>query len=395
MKRVAVLGSTGSIGRTTLQVIADFPDRLQATALSTRSRVDLLARQIADHHPDIVNVTAPGPDLTDRLRGYAGRLTTGVEGLVSLVEEAPADLLVVATVGAVGIGPTLAAIARGMDIALANKEVLVTAGELVMARAREAGVAILPVDSEHNAIAQCLKGEDIRAVRRILLTASGGPFRDCSAEAAACATPAEALNHPTWDMGPKISIDSATMMNKGFEVIEAMRLFDLPLEKIAVVIHPESVVHSMVEFVDGSVIAQLGPTDMYLPIQNVLLHPDRVESRYPPLDLAALGRLSFREASLDQYPCLALCFEAARTGGTMPAVLNAANEVAVEAFLKENISFGDIARTIAATMSHHDARTASALEAVEGADQWARQFACDLCNRTNKGGSALSLIEGM
>lgn len=380
MRRVAVLGSTGSIGVKTLEVIADFPDRLTAVAMSTRARVDKLALQVADHNPAIVNITEAF-ERVDRLDDvFNGRVTTGVEGLVELVEAIDADLIVVATVGAVGVRPTLAAIERGMDIALANKEVLVTAGEIVMRRAREKGVHVLPIDSEHNAIAQCLNGEAPEHVERLILTASGGPFRDKAPEAVREATVEQALAHPTWEMGPKITIDSATMMNKGFEVIEAMRLFDLPIDRVDVVVHPQSIVHSMVEFVDGSVIAQMGVTDMYFPIQNILLTPDRAPNKHDPLDLAALGTLTFEPVSLERFPCLRLAFEAAREGGTAPVVLNAANEIAVERFLAGAIRFGRIAEIIEQTLAAHTTIAADTLETIEEADIWAREEATRVAN---------------
>ncbi|MCX7048449.1 MAG: 1-deoxy-D-xylulose-5-phosphate reductoisomerase [Candidatus Sumerlaeota bacterium] len=378
MKRIAILGSTGSIGVKALEVIQDFPDYLCVVALSARSRVDLLTEQAVRFNPDIINVTRATEEIPLLKKRFSGRVTRGPEGLVELVRETQADLLLVATVGAAGIYPTLAAIERGLTVALANKEVLVTAGRIVMSRAREKGVRVLPVDSEHNAVAQCLMGEKMESVRRLILTASGGPFRDWDPKRAAEASVEEALAHPTWNMGPKITIDSATMMNKGFEVIEAQWLFGLPLDKIQVVIHRQSLIHSMVEFCDGSVIAQMGPADMYYPIQNILLHPERVANKHSPLDFAALGALTFEEISLERFPCLRLAFEAARAGGTAPAALNAANEVAVEAFLAGGIRFGAIPRIIEEVLSQHKVTSGESLEEIEVADAHARAIAAKI-----------------
>ncbi len=379
MKKIAVLGSTGSIGVKTLEVIGDYPDQLSATALSARSRVDLLRSQIDDHQPAWVNVTDGEAGAVAELAArYSGRLTRGVEGLVEMVRQMDADMVVVSTVGAVGIRPTLAAIERGLDVALANKEVLVTAGAMVMEQARQRGIRLLPIDSEHNAVAQCLQGNCAEAVDRIILTASGGPFRNRSAAEVENVSVDEALAHPTWAMGPKITIDSATMMNKGFEVIEAMWLFDLPLDRIDVVIHPESLVHSMVEFVDGSVLAQMGLTDMYFPIQNVLLAPNRLANKYESLDLTRMGSLNFEPVSFERFPCLRLAYEAAREGGTAPAVLNAANEVAVDGFLNGRIQFGSIPKIIERVLGASDTQTADSLEAIEAADVWARNRAYEL-----------------
>jgi 1-deoxy-D-xylulose-5-phosphate reductoisomerase len=393
-KRLIVLGSTGSIGTKTLEVAEDFPDHFEVVALSSHSRVPLLEAQIRRFRPRAICVTSPGhADEATRLAEATGvELHLGTDGLSELVERYEADMVVVATVGFVGLVPTLRAIERGLTIALANKEVLVTAGDLVMQAARDRGVEILPIDSEHNAIFQCLNGSGSRAVRRIILTASGGPFRGSTREDMAAITPEEALRHPTWNMGPKITIDSATLMNKGFEVIEGKHLFGVPVDRIAVLVHPQSTVHSMVEYVDGSIIAQLGVTDMYFPIQNVLLYPERLENKFPPLDLARLGLLSFGEPDHENFPCLNYAYEAARLGGVYPAVLNAANEIAVERFLSGGIPFLKISEIIRHTLdacekwqSTPDTPSTEAdesqvpdtpeLHEIHAADRWARAIA--------------------
>lgn len=376
-KRVIILGSTGSIGTKTLQVIEDFPGTFEVVAISTNSQTGLLAEQAKRHRPKAICVCAE--ERANEARHIASitgaNLHLGEAGLVELVEQYEADLVVIATVGFVGLLPTLRAIQRGVTIALANKEVLVTAGHLVMEEARRREVAILPIDSEHNAIFQCLMCGGRDALRRIVLTASGGPFRGAKRERLLAITRKEALRHPTWSMGPKITIDSATLMNKGFEVIEAHHLFNVPVERIEVVIHPQSTIHSMVEFVDGSIIAQLGVTDMYLPIQNVLFYPERVANKFPPLDFISLGRLTFEPPDLVNFPCLAYAYEAARLGGTYPTVVNAANEVAVARFLREEIPFLGIPEIIRDALDAHEGGKAATLEEIMAADQWARRRA--------------------
>ncbi|HSI89130.1 MAG TPA: 1-deoxy-D-xylulose-5-phosphate reductoisomerase, partial [Pyrinomonadaceae bacterium] len=300
------------------------------------------------------------------------KIETGEAGLISVAEHPGAETVVSATVGAVGFIPTLRAIEAGKRIALANKETLVIAGEIMTRAAEASGAEILPVDSEHNAIHQCLRGERMGEVKRIILTASGGPFRAKTKEEIARATRKEALNHPNWKMGEKITIDSATLMNKGLEVIEARWLFGLDADQISVIVHPQSVVHSMVEMVDGSVIAQLGATDMKHPIQYALTYPDRQAGCSGRLDLAAMGELTFEEPDMERFPCLELAYRALRAGGTMPAVLNAANEVTVQAFLDEKIRLDEIARVNNAVMDEHVAGPADSLEAVSAADEWAR-----------------------
>lgn len=386
-KRICILGSTGSIGVRTLDVIRDAPDRYQVVGLSAHRSAGRLHAQVEEFTPVGACITGDsgGASPADRRTGRASgtRWFSGPGGALDLIDACEADLVVVAMVGAAGVLPTLHAIRAGATIGLANKETLVTAGELVMREAGARGVALLPIDSEHNAIFQCLHGQclagELRAaLRRVILTASGGPFRGRSRAELAGVTVAEALRHPTWNMGRKISIDSATLMNKGFEAIEARHLFDVGADRIDVVVHPQSVVHSMVEFVDGSVIAQLGATDMYFPIANVLSHPERLPNdRYPSLDLVKVGVLEFEAPDTEAFPCLRFAFEAIRRGGRFPAVLNAANEVAVERFLEGEIGFLEIPGRIEAALEAHDAEgdspeAALDLEAIREADARAR-----------------------
>ena len=380
MKRVAILGSTGSIGRSALAVVDAHPTRLQVVSLAAGDNASLLAEQIARYRPEVVAM-ATGEGI-DRLRSACGTdssavVGTGAAGLVTVATHSSADIVICASAGTAGLEAVLAAIDAGKTIALANKEVLVMAGALVTAAARRQGVAILPVDSEHNAIHQCLHGRQRAEVRRIILTASGGPFRDYSPEALERVWPDAALQHPTWQMGRKITIDSATLMNKGLEVIEARWLFGVSADQIDVVIHPQSIVHSLVELIDGSMIAQLGITDMRLPIQYACSYPDRWGGSLPSLDLTRAGRLEFSEPPLDRFPCLGLAYRALRAGGTCPVVLNAANEIAVSAFLGRKLGFMTIPRVIQKTMDAHTAELVSTLQAVRRADQWAREYAHD------------------
>lgn len=347
-RKIAVLGSTGSIGTQTLDVIRDHPDIFEVAGLSARKNADLLCAQIEEFKPGIVSV-----ENHDCLEGRSlgcHLAVPGVEGLVEVATHPQVDTVVVATVGAAGLVPTLAALRMGKRIALANKEVLVMGGDILMAEAKRLGSPILPIDSEHSAILQCLQGESHNRIRRIVITASGGPFREWPAERIHSATTEDALNHPTWSMGPKITIDSATLMNKGLEVIEAHHLFNLPVEQIDVVIHPQSIVHSMVEFMDGAVMAQMGVPDMKIPIQFALAYPDRLPRKDPALDLPALGTLTFGLPDLDRFPCLAIAREACRRGGGYPAVLSVANEEAVGAFLAGQITFGQICEYIGAEL---------------------------------------------
>jgi 1-deoxy-D-xylulose-5-phosphate reductoisomerase len=374
VKHLAILGSTGSIGRSALAVADAHPERLRVVALAAGDNAALLAEQVARYRPEAAALaTADG---VDRLRACGVTLPptvgSGPEGLIAVATHPAVDIVICASSGTAGLEAVLAAIEAGKTIALANKEVLVMAGELVMAAARRRGVAILPVDSEHNAIHQCLHGRSTQEIRRLILTASGGPFREWSADALEHVTPAEALQHPTWQMGRKITIDSATLMNKGLEVIEARWLFDVGPQQIEVVIHPQSIVHSMVELTDGSVIAQLGVTDMRLPIQYACSYPERWAAALPALDIARAGRLDFSPPPLDRFPCLGLAYDALRAGGTLPVVLNAANEVAVELFLDGKLGFMSIPRVLKRTMDGHRIETLSTLEVVRRTDAWAR-----------------------
>jgi 1-deoxy-D-xylulose-5-phosphate reductoisomerase len=376
-KRIIILGSTGSIGTSTLDVIRDFPDRFEVAALASRRNVGLLVRQIGEFRPAMVCVTDPEAAREPELLSSIGDATllTEQEGLEDLVRRCEADVLVVATVGFAGLFPTLAGIERGLRIALANKEVLVVGGQLVMEQARCRGVEMLPIDSEHNAVFQCLAGNHSSSVRRVILTASGGPFRGFSRQQLQKVTREQALDHPTWDMGPKITIDSATLMNKGFEVIEACHLFGVRPDQVDVVIHPQSIVHSMVEYADGSVLAQLGQTNMYLPILNTLAYPERLANKHPSLDLAALGKLEFARANRDLFPCLDYAYEACEKGGTLPAALNAANEVAVAAFLEKRIPFTGIPETIRTVLDQHEIIPQPDLETLREVDRAAREMA--------------------
>ena len=386
MKTISILGSTGSIGCNTLKVIEHLGD-YRVVALAAGHNMKKLAEQTAKFSPDLVSVSSD--ECADILRDELRSLNTtpptidvGEKGLVEVAVHPLAKTVVSATVGAVGFVPTLRAIEAGKRIALANKETLVIAGELMTKAAEKSGAEILPVDSEHNAIHQCLRGESRSEVKRLILTASGGPFRSKSKEEMDSATREEALNHPNWKMGDKITIDSATLMNKGLEVIEARWLFGFDADQVSVIIHPQSVVHSMVELVDGSVIAQMGVTDMKHAIQYALTYPERKENCLPPLDLGKLGQLNFEEPDTDRFPCLALAYEALRAGGTMPAVLNAANEVAVKAFLDGTIRLSDIPRINNRVMRSHVARPAATIENILTADHEARASANELLPAT-------------
>jgi 1-deoxy-D-xylulose-5-phosphate reductoisomerase len=387
MKSLAILGSTGSIGVSTLEIVAAHPERFQVTALTAGRNLALLEQQVRTFRPVLVAVpdAADAAELSARLGSAAPRIHAGRDGLVACAALSGAQLVVSAIVGAAGLEPTLAAIEAGIDVALANKETLVAAGDLVMAAVARRGINLFPVDSEHSAIFQSLAGHRKHDVRRLILTASGGPFRNFSTAELEGVTPAHALAHPNWNMGRKITIDSATMMNKGLEVIEAHWLFDLPADRIAVHIHPESIVHSMVEYVDGAVIAQLGIPDMRTPIALALSWPERLPLDLPPLDLCRLGRLHFSEPDPERFPCLALAYRALRSGGTAPAVLNAANEVAVAAFLEERLGFTAIPRVIAAVLDRHEAAPADNLATVLAADAAARTAARTLIASTSGG----------
>lgn len=377
-KRVVVLGATGSIGESAAKVATDIPERVQLTGLAAHRNAAGLAAQANRFRPEalcLVDETKL-PELRAALEpGYEPRILLGEEGLVELAATTPADIVLIAIVGTGGLRPALAAIEQGRDLAVASKEILVMAGEAVMGAAAAKGVRVLPVDSEHNAIFQCLEGHPAKHVRRLILTASGGPFRTASAEQIAAATPAQALKHPTWSMGAKITIDSATLFNKGLEMIEARWLFDVEMDRVEVVVHPQSIVHSMVEFVDGSVLAQLSHSDMCFPIQYALCWPERVPNRLRPLDFADLRKLDFEAPRRADFPALDLATEAGRTGGTLPAVMNAANEVAVAAFLEGRIGFPQIWRLVERTMRDHAVTVHASLEEIMAADAWARQHA--------------------
>ena len=376
MKNIAILGSTGSIGRSALQVVEQFPDRLQVVALAAGRNIDLLAEQIHRFRPRLAAVfdLQLAKDLTSRLQpGIEVEVVAGSQGYQQVASCAEAEMILSSMVGAAGLIPTLSAIRAGKDVALANKETLVMAGALVMGEVRRSQVELLPVDSEHNAIFQAMAGHRREDLKRILLTASGGPFLNMPKEQLESVTPTQALAHPNWAMGPKISIDSATLMNKGLEVIEAKWLFDVPVEKIDVHVHPQSIVHSMVEYVDGSVIAQMGIPDMRIPIAYALAYPERLELDLPRLDFFTVQTLTFQEPDLNRFPCLKLAFAACKAGGTMPAVLNAANEVAVQAFLDNRIPFSGIPRLVNQAMEEHALDPAAELEAILEADAWARR----------------------
>lgn len=375
MKSLTILGSTGSIGGNTLEIVADFPERYQIVALTAAFNTQRLATQIARFSPRLVAVydAVQAQNLRALLSPQTDvQILYGEAGYLAAATHPEADMVVAAMVGAAGLKPTLAAIEAGKDIALANKETLVTAGPLVMQRAAARQVRILPVDSEHSAIFQCLAASAPSSVRQIYLTCSGGPLRTFTREQLACVTPDRALKHPNWRMGAKISIDSATLMNKGLEVIEACHLFDLSVDLIRVVVHPESIVHSMVGFCDGTVIAQLGRPDMKPAIAYALSYPERLSLTEPPPDFCALGQLTFEAPDAERFPCLNLAFRAARTGGTLPAVMNAANEIAVEAFLAGRIPFGRISEIIELVMKSHPVLQSPTIDDILQADETAR-----------------------
>jgi 1-deoxy-D-xylulose-5-phosphate reductoisomerase len=379
MKRVVLLGSTGSIGTSTLKVVEDMPDRLCLVGLAAGGNADLLVEQCRRHRPRLASLHDPARAgaARDALAGVT-EVLSGSEALVRLATLPEADIVLVAIVGTAGLEPALAAIRAGKDIALASKEILVMAGEIVMCEARAHGVRVLAVDSEHSAIFQCLDGKPPSSVRNLWLTASGGPFRDAAKwprEALAAVTVEQALKHPSWVMGRKITIDSATLFNKGLEMIEARWLFDIGMLRVRVVVHPQSVVHSMVEYVDGSVIAQLSTPDMCLPIQYALLYPERAASDRVRTDLARIGTLSFEEPDTARFPALGLARRAGEVGGTLPAVLNAANEAAVERFCARELAFDGIARTVGRVMDAHPVVENPSLEQILAADRWARDAA--------------------
>jgi 1-deoxy-D-xylulose-5-phosphate reductoisomerase len=379
MIRVAILGATGSIGTSALSVAAAHPDRVRVVGLAAATSAEALAPAVQAHRPTAVSMATD--EALARLAAAAdlpAERGVGDAGLVMVATRPDVDLVLCASSGTAALEAVLAAIDAGKTIALANKEVLVMAGGLVMDRARARGVAILPVDSEHNAIHQCLHGHQSQHVKRLILTASGGPFRGKTRASLAGVTPADALKHPTWQMGPKITIDSATLMNKGLEVIEAHWLFGVTSAQIDVVVHPQSIVHSLVEFTDGSMLAQLGTTDMRLPIQYAFSYPDRWQTPVPHLDLARAGTLEFQPPAWDEFPCLGLAFRALEADRSLPIVLNAANEVAVASFLAGHLGFTAIADVIAATIDAHRATPVATLPAVRAVDAWAKAYALEL-----------------
>ncbi len=375
-KRVILLGSTGSIGTSALKVARDIPDRMEIVGLAAARSTDALAEQAIEFgvkHLALTDSTCL-PALRSALPDDV-IIHPGDAGLTDLIGAVEADMVLIAIVGTSGLRPALAAIAAGCDLAIASKEILVMAGGIVMEAARRKGVTVLPVDSEHNAIFQCLEGRPPEEVSRLILTASGGPFRTSSHEDIASATLAQALKHPTWEMGRKITIDSATLFNKGLEMIEARWLFDIPMERVDVIVHPQSIIHSMVEFIDGSVLAQLSHSDMCFPIQYAVTWPQRVKNSLRPIDFAGLRQLDFEAPRRADFPAIDLAVQAGTVGGTLPAVYNAANEIAVAAFIGGRLAFPGIWQTVARTMDAHETIQNPDLEAILAADAWARASA--------------------
>ena len=377
-KKIVVLGSTGSIGTSCLDVIRSFKDKFEVIGLGAGKNIDLLIKQIEEFRPRFVTIINEvlAKELKERLpSSYDIEIKHSKEGYMELASLDEADLIVSAIVGSVGLIPTLSALNAGKDVALANKESLVIAGHLVTKAAKKTGAKILPVDSEHCAIFQCLQGQDKSALKRLILTASGGPFRDSSLDKFKEITPDQAIKHPNWKMGRKISVDSATLMNKGLEIIEARWLFDVDVDKIDVVIHPQSIIHSMVEFVDGSILAQLGITDMRIPIAYALSWPERLELDLPQLDLVSCSPLTFEAPNFEKFPCLRLAYEAVKIGGSMPCILSASNEVAVEAFLSNRIRFDQIPKVIEEVLSRLEPRSCDNLDEIINEDARARLMA--------------------
>jgi len=377
MKKISILGSTGSIGKQTLDVVRQHSDKFEVVAISANSSVELLLTQIKEFKPKYVAVYDELSAL--KLKSMIPsdisiEVLSGMEGLKAISQLDEIDVLLTAIVGMIGLVPTLTAIRNGKDIALANKETLVCAGDLVMSEAKKHNVAILPVDSEHSAIFQCLNGEQNKEIEKIILTASGGPFRGKNKEDLLNVTKNQALKHPNWSMGRKISIDSSTLMNKGLEVIEAKWLFDVQHNQIDVVVHPQSIIHSMVQFIDSSVMAQLGCPDMRLPIQYALSYPDRVQNDFERLDLAKIATLTFEQPDLETFPCLKLAYESLKMGGTYCAVLNSANEILVNEFLEDKIGFYDIPYYIEKTLEAHNSIEKPNLEEILQIDKWAREY---------------------
>ena len=375
MKKLSILGSTGSIGKNTLEVISAHRDRFKVVALAAGNNIEMLEAQIIEFRPDVAAVFDEAAAEELKKKNLPVEILVGQKGMIDVATLDSVDTVVSAISGSAGLVPTHEAIKAEKNIALATKEALVMAGKIIMAEASERGVSIIPVDSEHSAVFQCLDGRDIEEVEKIMLTASGGPFLKRGPDELKNVTPAEALNHPNWDMGRKITIDSATLMNKGLEVIEAYWLFNVPVEKIGVVLHPQSIIHSMVRFIDGSVIAQMSVPDMKGPISYALSYPERLGKVLPTLDLAEIRELTFEEPDVKRFPSLAITYDALRAGGTMPCVLNAANEAAVEAFLDERIPFTDIFRVVSDTMAEHEVSDGETIEEVINVSEWAKEKA--------------------
>ncbi|MGA3284803.1 MAG: 1-deoxy-D-xylulose-5-phosphate reductoisomerase [Verrucomicrobiota bacterium] len=381
MKNVVLLGSTGSIGTSTVKVAEDLPDRIRLLGLAAGNNAELLLKQARKHQPEAISINDPEKARElENLGGTTMRVYSGENGLIKLATLPAADIVLIAIVGTAGLKPALAAIRAGKDIAIASKEILVMAGEIVMREARKHGVRVLAVDSEHSAIFQCLDGKPPGSVRKLWLTASGGPFRDGKKwpkEKFAEITVEHALKHPSWVMGRKITIDSATLFNKGLEMIEARWLFDIGIERVGVLVHPQSIIHSLVEFVDGAMLAQLSTPDMCLPIQYALTYPDRAPSERVQTNFAKLGSLTFEEPDEERFPALKLARRAGEVGGTLPAVLNAANEVAVEAFVNQKINFPQITGTVRRVMDTHKVVSHPTLQQILAADAWARRQALE------------------
>ncbi len=378
-KRISILGSSGSIGMNTLDIVKQFPDRFEVVSLAVQHNIDRLEEQIRAFSPKIAAVAdeAAGQELQRRCAGLAVNVLTGKSGVIQAATHPDIELVMSSIVGFAGLVPTYQAILADKHVALANKETLVAAGELIMPEIEKRGLLLLPVDSEHNAIFQSLQGHRRQDVSKILLTCSGGPFRKYSREQLQHVRPQDALRHPNWDMGQKITIDSATLMNKGLEVLEAHWLFHVDFLQIQVVVHPQSLIHSMVEYVDGSIIAQLGNPDMRIPIAYAMAYPERLTIDVPKLAVTAAGTMTFEEPDFERFPCVEYAYEAGRIGGTMPTVLNAANEIAVDAFLRERITFPDIPRIIHRVMDAHTSKPLASIQDAIDADQWARARAND------------------
>ena len=383
MKKLSILGSTGSIGKNTLEVVSKNSDRFKVSALAAGNNILELESQINTFNPDVVAVFDESAAESLKKKNLPVDVLSGEKGMKYVSTLKDVDIVVSAIVGSAGLIPTYEAVKAGKDIALATKEALVMAGGIIMSEASKKGVSIIPVDSEHSAVFQCLDGRNMKEVEKIILTASGGSFLRKSVSELDAVTPAEALKHPNWNMGKKITIDSATLMNKGLEVIEAYWLFNMPLEKIGVLLHPQSIIHSMVEFIDSSVIAQMSVPDMKGPISYALSYPDRFGDVLPVLNLAEIKELTFEEPDAKKYPSLALAYDAPRAGGTMPCVLNTANEIAVEAFLEEKIPFTGISRVVSDTMTEHEVLKGETIEEIMNASNWARQKAAEIIKMRN------------